>query len=421
MNFQSFILSLVSNELIILLNTFILIVFTTGILIYFFGEYNKAQRTLRIIPSLLVSTGIFGTFLGIFFALIDFNVDKVDESIPALLEGLKIAFGTSIVGLFLSLVFRIITYLFIRKSVVSEEADVKDLLAKMTEVKDAISGDNETSMNTQIQKLRTSNIDGFKDLKTSFENFAKEMAENNIGALIEAIKKVMEDFNAKINDQLGETFKQLNQSVEKLVIWQDQYKTHVDTMNEKLTKAIESISKAEDSLDKISKSMEILPSSTEELKNLITKIQHQINNLSEHMTAFSEMKNKATNAMPEIEKNLKTITDDLTATVKTVSENINKSSDQVTSSVTSQLKSMDEMAKDMRDSYKQALKETNDALVNQIKGLDESMQKEVTRIIEIMGSKLTSLSNKFVEDYTPLTSQLANLVQSLNIKKNKLK
>tara|TARA_E500000178_G_scaffold310947_1_gene326492 strand:- start:1011 stop:2276 length:1266 start_codon:yes stop_codon:yes gene_type:complete len=421
MNFQSFILSLVSNELIILLNTFILIVFTTGILIYFFGEYNKAQRTLRIVPSLLVSTGIFGTFLGIFFALIDFNVDKVDESIPALLEGLKIAFGTSIVGLFLSLIFRIITYLFIRKSVVSEEADVKDLLAKMTEVKDAISGDNETSMNTQIQKLRTSNIDGFKDLKNSFENFAKEMAENNIGALIEAIKKVMEDFNAKINDQLGETFKQLNQSVEKLVIWQDQYKTHVDTMNEKLSKAIESISKAEDSLDKISKSMEILPSSTEELKNLITKIQHQIDNLSEHMTAFSEMKNKATNAMPEIEKNLKTITDDLTATVKTVSENINKSSDQVTSSVTSQLKSMDEMAKDMRDSYKQALKETNDALVNQIKGLDESMQKEVTRIIEIMGSKLTSLSNKFVEDYTPLTSQLANLVQSLNIKKNKLK
>ena len=32
------------------------------------------------------------------------------------------------------------------------------------------------------------------------------------------------------------------------------------------------------------------------------------------MTAFSEMKNKATNAMPEIEKNYqKTITDDLTA------------------------------------------------------------------------------------------------------------
>ena len=36
--------------------------------------------------------------------------------------------------------------------------------------------------------------------------------------------------------------------------------------------------------------------------------------------------------MPEIQKNLKTITDDLTETVKTVSENINKSSDQVINS-----------------------------------------------------------------------------------------
>ncbi len=66
--------------------------------------------------------------------------------------------------------------------------------------------------------------------------------------------------------------------------------------------------------------------------------------------------------------------------------------------------------------------ETNDALVNQIKGLDEQMQKEVTRIIEIMGTKLSSLSEKFVKDYTPLTNQLANLINSLgNIKQTRTK
>ena len=42
-----------------------------------------------------------------------------------------------------------------------------------------------------------------------------------------------------------------------------------------------------------------------------------------------------------------------------------------------------------------------------------------------MGSNLASLSEKFVNDYAPLTSQLANLVNSLgsvktqNTKKNK--
>jgi hypothetical protein len=39
-------------------------------------------------------------------------------------------------------------------------------------------------------------------LKKSFDDFAKEMAENNMKALIQAIQKVMEDFNSKINDQL---------------------------------------------------------------------------------------------------------------------------------------------------------------------------------------------------------------------------
>ena len=58
-------------------------------------------------------------------------------------------------------------------------------------------------------------------------------------------------------------------------------------------------------------------------------------------------------------------------------------------------------------------------LINQIKGLDEQMQKEVTKIVEIMGSNLASLSEKFVSDYSPLTNQLVNLVNSLGSVKKK--
>ena len=53
------------------------------------------------------------------------------------------------------------------------------------------------------------------------------------------------------------------------------------------------------------------------------------------------------------------------------------------------------------------------------KGLDEQMQKEVTKIVEIMGSNLASLSEKFVSDYSPLTNQLVNLVNSLGSIKKK--
>ena len=44
------------------------------------------------------------------------------------------------------------------------------------------------------------------------------------------------------------------------------------------------------------------------------------------------------------------------------------------------------------------------------------MSEELSRALELMGSKLTSLSNQFVKDYEPLTKQLSSLVQSLNQK-----
>jgi len=51
--------------------------------------------------SILTIVGVLGTFIGIFAGLQEFTTDssKMQESISKLLEGLKFAFGTSIVGI----------------------------------------------------------------------------------------------------------------------------------------------------------------------------------------------------------------------------------------------------------------------------------------------------------------------------------
>tara|TARA_B100000959_G_C14960455_1_gene615578 strand:- start:1068 stop:2273 length:1206 start_codon:yes stop_codon:yes gene_type:complete len=400
MNWTGFWKALTETTEITVIVAVIMFCFVYSLIVYFSDNIEKAQRYARFTPSLLVSIGIFGTFLGIFFSLVDFNVNKVDESIPNLLSGLKVAFGTSIVGLFLSLSFRAIVLYKPHKIKSKDEADVRDLLTKMTEVKDAISADNESSVITQLQKLRTATVDSLNEIKKSFSDFAKEMSQNNVNALIEAVQKVMEDFNAKINDQLGESFKQLNSSVENLVVWQNNYKTHVENLNEQIQTAISGITSSQESLKQISTNMESLPKTTEALKEIITTIQGQIDNLNNQLEAFAIMKEKAVDAVPTIEKNLNDMTESLSKSVS----------------------SIENMSSEIRDSVKQSIKETNDALINQIKGLDEQMQKEVTRVIEIMGTKLASLSQKFVNDYTPLTNQLANLINSLsNIKQTKTK
>lgn len=397
MNWMGFWRALTDTTEITVIVAVIVLVFAYSIFTYFSTDADKALRYARFTPSLLVSIGIFGTFLGIFFALVDFNVNRVDESIPELLSGLKVAFGTSIVGLFLSLAFRAIILYKPKKIKSTEEADVKDLLAKMTEVKDAISADNESSVITQLQKLRSETIDSLKEMQKSFSEFAAEMSQNNVNALIEAVQKVMEDFNAKINDQLGESFKELSSSVQNLVEWQNNYKTHVETLNDQLQTAISGITSSQESLKQISENMESLPKSTEALKDIMTTVQGQIDNLNNQLDAFAQMKDKAVDAMPTIEKNLNEMTESLSNSVS----------------------SIENMSTEIRDSVKQSIKETNDMLINQIKGLDEQMQKEVTKIVEIMGSNLASLSEKFVSDYSPLTNQLVNLVNSLGSVKKK--
>ena len=62
------------------------------------------------------------------------------------------------------------------------------------------------------------------------------------------------------------------------------------------------------------------------------------------------------------------------------------------------------------DFLKEAIKESTDNLNGQIKKLDDAMQEELSRVMKIMSDRLVYLSNKFVEDYTPLTERLKQIV-----------
>lgn len=65
------------------------------------------RRFASSISGHLTALGILGTFVGIFFGLYYFRVDQLDKSIPLLLEGMKLAFTTSIAGLTTSTFLRV--------------------------------------------------------------------------------------------------------------------------------------------------------------------------------------------------------------------------------------------------------------------------------------------------------------------------
>ncbi len=70
-------------------------------------QQTKNTQIANIAPGLLTSGGVLGTFLGILLGLLEFDVGNIDGSIPELLAGMKFAFSTSIVGLFMAIIWRI--------------------------------------------------------------------------------------------------------------------------------------------------------------------------------------------------------------------------------------------------------------------------------------------------------------------------
>lgn len=107
----SFLFKSVSDDVFIM-NTskfiifIILALFATGILQLIF-RWSKLSSFASSIPGHMTAIGILGTFIGIFFGLYNFDVSNLKTSIPLLLEGMKLAFTTSIAGLASSTILRV--------------------------------------------------------------------------------------------------------------------------------------------------------------------------------------------------------------------------------------------------------------------------------------------------------------------------
>ena len=149
-----------------------------------------SEKFRRVAPALMTSLGILGTFCGIFVALhpLDFSAQEINNSVEALLNGMTIAFVTSLYGILAAIIFRVVSVPFSISlwSVLRRFAGIKPpvpeeqqkILEKLESIKQAIAGDGDSSMSTQIIKLRDENRDGFKKLDGLSETVRGAMLEN---------------------------------------------------------------------------------------------------------------------------------------------------------------------------------------------------------------------------------------------------
>ncbi|WP_063198095.1 hypothetical protein [Bradyrhizobium sp. AT1] len=281
-------------------------------------RYN--EHTVHEGPSIFTTAGIFFTFLGIAEGLYAFDPQKIDASIPTLLDGLKTAFIASVVGVgaALTLKLRFATFGVKRSSTDErvEGATVDDLYGQLISLQRSLVGDEEATVISQLKLSRQDTNDRLDALGKSQAAFMQRLAESNSKALIIALQEVIRDFNSKITEQFGDNFKQLNEAVGAMLEWQKQYRAQIGEMIHQQSLAAENMNTASTRYEALVTNAEDFSNVAKALDGLLNGLEAQRGQITESLAQLGQLLGAASAGLPQIETKIIQLTEQMTQGVK---------------------------------------------------------------------------------------------------------
>lgn len=356
------------------IETMVFIVAIVVLTVFFHSAYNKDVNISERAPTVLTTLGIFATFLAIAIGLLGFNASNIAESVPALLESMKTAFWASVFGVGGALSFK-----------------VRDIWFPNYEG----FSDDEAFHQTLIEELRGFRKENKELLEQSIKSqdeALSKIAQSSSEELVKALQDVVRDFNTQMNEQFGENFKQLNQAVEKVVIWQEQYTDYIDTSTDSLNQIIEGVEKSAQNLntvieqsDSIAENFNAVVENSEYFVDTARNLELTLDNLNAQRQA--------------IQAQLTT----LSALVLQASDDLPKISSRVLGIATTMQNSSEEFNRRIVNLAENTEKQTN--------ALNKGLEDALTQSLTTLGGQLSAMTEKFANDYNALSNALARISQ----------
>lgn len=429
---------------------------------------NKHHPFTQYAPTLLTTLGILGTFFGIVAGLLAFDVQDIDGSIQGLLSGMKTAFITSLAGMLLSIVYKVLVSTGILTVAAAEAIDedqigAAELYGVMVEQREGISALNqaigsgdESSLTGQMKLLRSDVNDAEKQSRKEFgefqeklwiklQDFADMMSKSATEAVIDALRQVITDFNQNLTEQFGDNFKQLNEAVEKLVEWQDNYKGQLDDMTQQYAQGVTAITETQTAVSSIRENAGQIPESMNRLGEVMTVNQHQIQELGRHLDAFKDVRDKAVEAVPQLKEQIGLTVEGVESASKMLTDGIAKTSEELREAITQSASEFEEgahsasqslvsssdvvqknsenirellkdLSEDLNNSFRNLvadMNEQNKSISDALRDSGKAVVEEAARSRESFETGLESMRNQLVNSLEQMAEQQANQVQGL--------
>ena len=298
--------------MIITVNVF----FTAFMIALFVWDYRTyGTQGHKDLKSIIMSSGVLGTFVGIFIGLLDFDTFSLQSSIPMLLDGLKTAFYTSILGMGLAILLSILQKSKNIKS--TEESDIDFLFQKL----ELLNHLHHLHHLTKLERIPTRDyiVDAshknytliescFAEVNTSLKLAVSELAKGASRELIIALESVIKDFNTNLQTQFGENFKELNAAVGKLLSWQEEYRHFVQETQTLLRNVEGTLSNTQNAMHASQQTLEQILSQNERVSafyeenlKIIQSCEAQNTKLQAHLAHIANLEPSSKQALQSLE------------------------------------------------------------------------------------------------------------------------
>ena len=156
---------------------------------------------------------------------------------------------------------------------------------------------------------------------------------------------------------------------------------------------------ASDHLDSVDASLSTISVSADDIESHIAQLKLQNAQLQEFINSIRTMGEEAKGVLPSIEKNISAFTSEFDKAIQDTKEKIQDTTKSLEDTV---LKISDNMQKFTEIHAQQTEKS--------IELITKDLENTLNTSLSSLAGQLASLSNKFVEDYTPLTDKLREVV-----------
>lgn len=184
----------------------------------------------QALPGIFTGLGILGTFIGLSFGLMSFNgndIFTISDNVGPLLEGMKVAFHTSVYGMIFSLVFN-----FIYRGIQAEAYNVLNKFLETFEECVAPTRNNEGDTFSILLSYQSQMVALLRDME--------EMMEGNAHIQAEALQTMMNNFTISLSQNVSGDLRNLGAALEQSLANQKVYNAGTRQLAEATATLLES-------------------------------------------------------------------------------------------------------------------------------------------------------------------------------------